>query len=124
MEKQLNDLVERLTKEHEVECARPEKTAEALKECIDRDYVHVMFKATGTELGIQLYRSECNFDKADFENAKGNLHITGGLTLNYDKVKCVADIDLSTCEGKGYLIPVSDEEYKEIMGNSEEENEN
>lgn len=34
----------------------------------------------------------------------------------YDKVRCVADIDLSTCEGKGYLVPVSDEEYEEIMG--------
>jgi hypothetical protein len=123
MKKQLNDLVERLTKEHEVECARPEKTAEALKECIDRDYVHVMFKATGTELGIQLYRPECKFDGADFENAKGNVHLTGGLTLNYDKVKCVADVDLSTCEGKGYLVPVSDEEYKEIMGKTDEENE-
>ncbi|NOQ24213.1 MAG: MbtH domain protein, partial [Bacteroidales bacterium] len=40
MEKELNELVVRLAKEQEVECARPEKTAEALKECIDRDYVH------------------------------------------------------------------------------------
>jgi len=121
--KQLNDLVERLTKEYDVECARPEKTAEALKECIDRDYVHIMFKATSTELGIQLYRPECNFENADFENAKGKIYLTGGLTLNYDKVKCVADIDLSTCEGKGYLIPVSDDEYKTIIGKSEEEDE-
>jgi len=121
MKKELNELVERLTKEHDVESARPEKTAEALKECIDRDYVHIMFKATGTEIGIQLYRPECNFDNADFENTKGNVHLCGGLTLNYDKVKCIADIDLSTCEGKGYLVPVSDDEYKEIMGKSDAE---
>ncbi len=113
--KQLNDLVERLTKEHDVECARPEKNAEALKECIERDYVHVMFKETGTELGVQLYRPECKLD-ADYENATGNVHIVGGLTLNYDKVKCIVDIDLSTCEGNGFLVPVSEEEYKEIMG--------
>jgi hypothetical protein len=118
--KQLNDLVERLTKEHKIECARPEKNVEALKECIDRDYVHVMFKATGTELGVQLYRPECNLD-AEYENAKGKIHIVGGLTLNYDKVKCIADVDLSTCEGKGYLVPVSDEEYKKIMGKTDEE---
>ena len=31
MEKELNELVVRLMKEQEVECARPEKTAEALK---------------------------------------------------------------------------------------------
>ena len=119
--KQLNDLVERLTKEHDIECARPEKNAEALKECIDRDYVHVMFKETGTELGVQLYRLESNLD-ADYVNALGKIHIVGGLTLNYDKVKCVADVDLSTCEGKGYLIPVSDDEYKEIMRKSDDDN--
>ncbi len=117
--KKLNDLVERLTKEHDVECTRPEKNAEALKECIDRDYVHVMFKETGTELGVQLYRPECMLD-ADYEDENGNIHIVGGLTLNYDKVKCVADINLSTCEGKGYLVPVSDKEYKEIMGKTDE----
>ncbi len=114
MTKKLNDLVERLANENNVECARPKKTAEALKECIERDYVHVMFNATGTELGVQLYRPECKLD-ADYENAKGNIHIVGGLTLNYCKVKCVVDIDLSTCEGKGYLVPVTDDEYKEIM---------
>jgi hypothetical protein len=120
-EKQLNELVERLTKEHNVETARPEKTAEALKECIDRDYVHVMFVKTGTELGVQLYRPDCNFVKADFENAKGHVHLEGGLILNYDKVRCVADIDLSTCEGTGHLVPVSDEEYKVIMGKKDED---
>ncbi len=122
MKREINDLVGRLTKEHDVECTRPEKTAEALKANIDRDYVHVMFKATGTEVGVQLYRPECKLD-ADFENAKGYVRIVGGLTLNYNKVKSIADIDLSTCEGKGYLVPVNDEEYKKIMGKScEEEN--
>jgi hypothetical protein len=117
--KQLNELVERLTKEQNVECARPEKTAEALKECIDRDYVHLMFKDTGTELGVQLYRPECKLE-ADYKSAKGNVHIVGGLTLNYDKVKCIADIDLSICEGNGYLVAVSDEEYSQIIGKSDQ----
>lgn len=120
-DKQLNELVERLTKKQKVETARPEKTAQALKECIDRDYVHVMFVKTGTELGVQLYRQDCNFTKADFENAKGTVHMEGGLILNYDKVRCVADIDLSTCEGTGYLVPVSDEEYDEIMGKKDKQ---
>ena len=117
-QKKLNELVERLTKKHDVECARPEKTAEALKECIDRDYVHVMFKKTGTELGIQLDRRFCKFDEADFENSKGKVHLVGGLTLNYDKVKCIAEVDLNTCQGKGYLEPVNDEDYKEMMAQS------
>ena len=115
----MNELVERLTKEQNIETARPEKTAKALKECIDRDYVHVMFKETGTELGVQLDRSDCRFDSADFDNSKGNVHIVGGLILNYDKVRCIADINLESCEGKGRLEPVGDEEYDRIMGRSE-----
>lgn len=117
----MNELVERLTKEQPVETARPEKTAKALKECIDRDYVHVMFKNTGTEVGIQLDRRDCKFDEGNFEEAKGMVHLVGGLILNYDKVRCVADIDLSTSEGTGKLEPVSDEEYDELMGRAEQE---
>ncbi len=115
----MNELVERLTEKNPVETARPEKTAKALKECIDRDYVHVMFKKTGTEIGIQLDRKNCDFSKADFENSKGSVHLVGGLTLNYDKVRCIADIDLDVCEGTGYLEPVSDEDYELLMGRSE-----
>lgn len=116
----MNELVERLTKEQPVETARPEKTAKALKECIDRDYVHVMFKKTGTEVGIQLDRRDCKFEDGDFEKATGAVHLVGGLILNYDKVRCIADIDLATCEGKGRLEPVSDEEYEELMGRAKD----
>jgi hypothetical protein len=119
MEKKFNELVERLIKKQDVECARPEKTAKELKNCIDRDYVHIMFKATGTEIGVKLYRPECKLD-GNYENGKGTVILTGGLTLNYDKVKCVAEIDLSTCKGKGNLILISDEEYKVIMGKTKE----
>lgn len=112
----MNELVERLTKEQPVETARPEKTAKALKECIDRDYVHVMFKKTGTEVGIQLDRRECKLNDGNFEKGEGTIHLVGGLILNYDKVRCIAKIDLSTCEGMGMLEPVSDEEYERIMG--------
>ena len=112
----MNELVERLTKEQPVETARPEKTAKGLKECVDRDYVHIMFKNTGTEVGVQLDRSACKLDEGNFETATGSVRIVGGLNLNYDKVRCVADIDLSTCEGTGYLEPVDDDEYDRIMG--------
>lgn len=114
--KELNELVVRLMKDQPVETARPEKTAKALKECIDRDYVHIMFKKTGTEVGVQLDRRDCKFDDGNFEEAKGTVHIVGGLILNYDKIRVVADIDLSTCEGTGRVEPVDDEEYERIMG--------
>lgn len=112
----MNELVERLTKEQPVETARPEKTAKALKECVDRDYVHVMFKNTGTEVGVQLDRKDCKFGEGNFEKSEGSVHLVGGLILNYDKVRCIADINLATCEGTGRLEPVSDEEYERIMG--------
>jgi len=115
----MNELVERLTKEQPVETARPEKTAQALKECIDRDYVHVMFKNTGTEVGIQLDRRDCKLEEGNFEEATGAVHLVGGLILNYDKVRCIADIKLDTCEGTGYLEPVDDDEYERIMGRAE-----
>ncbi len=114
--KELNELVVRLMKDQPVETARPEKTAKALKECIDRDYVHIMFKKTGTEVGVQLDRRDCKFDDGNFEEAKGTVHIVGGLILNYDKIRVVADIDLATCEGTGRVEPVDDEEYERIMG--------
>jgi hypothetical protein len=102
----MNDLVKRLTESQAVETSRPEKTAAVLKECIDRNYVHVMFVKTGTELGMPLEMGECNFKDADFVNGKGSIRLVGNLVLNYDKVKCIADIDLANCEGKGYLEPV------------------
>ncbi len=114
--KSLNELVVRLMQDHEVETRRPEKNAKAFKECIDRDYVHILFKKTGTELGVQLFQPECNFTNADFNKATGKVKISGGLILNYDKVRCVAEIDISTCEGIGHLEPVTDDVYEVIIG--------
>jgi len=103
-------LVDRLCEgEHEVEAGlRPEKTVKLFKEAIDRSYVHIKFTGTrgGTELGVRLDREACDFSGADFERGEGQVHIEGGLTLDYVKVRCVADIDLSTLAGKGHLVKV------------------
>ncbi len=115
MKTQLNELVQRLTAKQDVECVRPKKTSTALKECIDRNYVHVMFRKTGTEVGVKLDRKACKFDGVNFEQGIGKVLIVGGLTLNYDRVRCVAEIDLSSCEGEGFLEPVSEAEYAAIM---------
>jgi hypothetical protein len=87
---------------------RPERTTKLFKEAIDRDYVHIKFTQTkgGTELGFRLDRGTSDFSAADFENGKGTVHVEGNLTLDYVQVKCVADIDLSTLEGKGHLVKV------------------
>src|ERR1051325_6306283 len=77
---------------------RPERTVKLFKEAIDRNYVHIKFPDTrgGTELGIRLNRDACDFSKADFENGAGTVHLEGGLTLDYEPITCIADIDLAT----------------------------
>ena len=94
---------------HPVEAdLRPEKTAQRLKEAIDVNYVHIKFTDTrgGTVLGVRLDREACDFSEADFESGTGTVHIEGGLTLNFAKVRCVADLDLKNFKGEGHLVRV------------------
>ncbi len=103
-------LVERLSEgDHAVEVSlRPEKTFKLFKEAIDRDYVHVNFTQTkgGTEIGFRLDRANSDFSEANLEGGTGKAHIEGNLTLDYVKVKCVADIDLGKLAGTGRLIKI------------------
>jgi uncharacterized protein YbdZ (MbtH family) len=103
------DLITRLSRGgNPVEASlRAEKSAKAFKECIDRGYVHIKFTNTrgGTELGVRLDREATDLSNADFDNDNGVVHLVGGLTLNYVNVKCIADIDLQTLEGRGHLEP-------------------
>lgn len=104
------DLVTRLsTGRHPVESSlRPERTARALKDRIDLGHVHIKFTETrgGTELGIKLDRNAIDLSRSDFENQTGTVHLEGELTLDAVKVRCIADIDLQTLNGQGYLVPV------------------
>jgi uncharacterized protein YbdZ (MbtH family) len=104
-------LVDKLSEgSHLVEAGlRPERTVKLLKEAIDRNYVHIKFTNTkgGTELGVRLDRDGCDFNNADFENGTGTVHREGGLTLDYVKVRCIADIDLMSLQGQGRLIKIS-----------------
>jgi len=106
----MDSLVSRLSEgEHAVEVTiRPKRTATALKECLDRGYVHIRFPNTrgGTELGVRVDKTETETGAADFTSGTGRIRIVGGLTLNYVKVKCIADVDLQTMEGKGHLVPI------------------
>jgi hypothetical protein len=103
----MNELVQRLSQgNHSVEASlRPNKTVTAFKESIDRGYVHITFTDTkgGTELGIRLDTEASNLKEADFKSETGKVHLVGSLTLNYERVRCIADIDLNTLEGKGHL---------------------
>jgi len=105
-----DDLVQRLCAgAHAVEVVlRPERSAQALKACIDLGYVHIKFVNTngGTELGVRLEPNALDLGAADFARQSGHVHLVGGLTLNYVPVRCIADIDLTTLTGQGYLRPV------------------
>ena len=84
---------------------RPEPSAKALKEAIDSGYVRVKFTDTkgGTELGFKVDKDASQVGDANFEDGTGKIRLVGGLTLDYTKVRCIADIDLQTLEGVGHL---------------------
>ena len=103
-------LVERLGEgDHAVEVSlQPDKTLKLFKEAIRRDYIHVKFTQTkgGTEIGFRLDRANSDFRKANFEAGTGKVHVEGNLTLDYIKVKCIADIDLGMLCGTGRLVKI------------------
>jgi hypothetical protein len=104
------DLVTRLSDgDHPIEVVlRPKRLGQALKEAIDRKYVHIKFTATrgGTELGVRLDAGRTDLSKGDFAGQTGSVHLVGSLTLDYVRVRCVADVNLSTFEGTGHLEPL------------------
>jgi len=106
----MNDLVQRLsTGVHPIEAGlRPERTAAALKDCIDRGYVHVRFTDTrgGTELGVPVDRERSQL-AADFGQGVGQVTIVGDLTLDFVRVRCHAELDLQTLSGSGRLEPLT-----------------
>jgi uncharacterized protein YbdZ (MbtH family) len=107
-----DDLVGFLSQgEHPVEAGlRPEKTVKLLRDAIDRGFVHVKFTDTrgGTELGFNLDGEASDLSQADFEKGAGRVHLEGELTLNYVKVRCIADLDLDSLGGQGHLKRVEE----------------
>jgi hypothetical protein len=97
--------------DHPVEASlRPEQSASQLKDCIERNFVHVKFTDTrgGTELGFQLDREKSDVTSGDFELPQGVVRLVGDLSLDYVGVRCLAEIDLKTLRGKGHLERLSD----------------
>lgn len=103
----MSDLVQRLSVgDHPVEVSlRPQRTVKALKECLDRGFVHVRFTNTrgGTELGLPIDKERSDLSGADFDGETGRVKLVGALTLDYVKVRCIADVDLTSLQGSGRL---------------------
>jgi uncharacterized protein YbdZ (MbtH family) len=104
-------LVDRLCEgDHPVEISlRPNPSARAFKEAIDSGYVRVKFTGTkgGTELGIRVNSDACDFRNAHFDSATGRAKVVGDLTLDYTRVRCIADIDLQSLAGQGHLEKIA-----------------
>lgn len=69
-------------------------------------YVFIKFTTTrgGTDLGMHVDKTATDLSRADFAQGTGSVHVEGNLTLNYVKVRCVADIDLASLAGTGHLL--------------------
>lgn len=95
---------------HVVVSQQPEPSVQALKESIDNGYVRIKFTETkgGTELGFKLDKEASDVSNANLEAGTGKVRLVGGLTLDYVKVRCIADIDLTTLEGRGHLEKVAE----------------
>ena len=104
-------LVDRLsTGDHAVVVSlRPTSSAKAFKEAIDSGYVRIKFTETkgGTELGVRVNKDLCDFQNANFDQGTGRAKVAGDLTLDYTRVRCIADIDLQTLEGQGHLEKIA-----------------
>jgi|SRR5579859_1422733 len=105
----MDELTERLANgDHPVTVGGPQPSVEELRRRLaEVGYVSIKFTATrgGTDLPIRLDRDASDLSAADFDQASGTVHIEGTLVLNDDPVRCVADIDLSTLDGTGHLVP-------------------
>jgi hypothetical protein len=109
----VNELVQRLSEgKHEVILEDRNDSYEDIKNRIENGFVHIKFtktNGTGTELGINVDLSNTNIKDIDFDKKTGMLHIEGTTNLNYNAVRCIADIDLTTKKGEGYLQVIEEE---------------
>jgi len=102
----MDSLVKRLLKKQPVKFESKTENIEELKNrLIETKFVFVTFTETcgGTELAINVDLDSSEIKNADFEKGVGIINIVGTCTLDYQKVRCIAEVDIATKEGVGYL---------------------
>lgn len=108
-----SELVKRLSKgKHEVIIVTRNESYEEVKQRIENGYIHIKFIKTrgGTELGINIDLNNTNIKGLKSNDNNGLFHIEGVTNLNYIAVRCVANIDLVTRKGEGYLQIIEEED--------------
>ena len=96
---------------HPVMVVGPKPSLDEFRKRIeDMGYVFIKFTGTrgGTDLGIRVDKNATDLSQAHFDQAVGIAHVEGTLTLNYVKVRCIADIQLETLNGTGYLVALEE----------------
>jgi uncharacterized protein YbdZ (MbtH family) len=104
------DLVSRLAADQPVQvCERPESTAARFQESLTAGYVHLRFPGTsgGTEIGVRVDPAASDWAGADFAAGTGTVRLTGDLVLDFQPVRCHAEIDLAGLAGTGRLEPAA-----------------
>ena len=76
-----------------------------IKERLNQGFVFIKFTETqgGTELGVNVDGQLTRLNEGNFETNKGAIQVVGTCELNFQKVRCIADIDLSTRQGIGRI---------------------
>ncbi len=108
----MDELVQRLsTGNQPVTVGGPNPSLDEFKKRVeDMGYVFIKFTNTrgGTDLGVRVDKNATDLSQSDFTQQTGIAHVEGTLTLNYTKVRCVADIDLANLNGTGQLIALEE----------------
>jgi len=80
---------------------RSEDYSEIKERLTEMKFIFIKFINTvgETELGINIDCDLTNLEEADYVNGRGDICVVGTCELNYHKVKCVAQVDLSTKTG-------------------------
>lgn len=113
----MDELVSRLSENFRpVVANRRDQNAKALRERIELGYVHIAFTETDTEVAIKLDRKNCDVTQGDFDNGTGYIHLEGFFSLNCEKVKCVAVVNLADCGGSAKLEAANTEQYAKVIG--------
>jgi hypothetical protein len=108
----MDELVQRLTTgDHPATIGGPNPSLAEFRQRIEEmGYVFIKFTDTrgGTDLGVRVDKSATDLSRASFDQHTGTAHVEGTLTLNYVKVRCIADIDLATLAGTARLLALEE----------------
>lgn len=107
----MDELVKKLSaKQHTILFEPRTESLCEIQERLNQGFVSVKFPETngGTELGVKVDNQLTYLKEGDLNTGKGILKLVGTCELNFQKVRCNADINLETRQGKGYLELLSE----------------